>query len=86
MRSYIYIFEGEKLSVENRDHCMTVFNLFDDDKTGHITLKNLKRVAQTLGETISDVELENILKRVNTDSTGEISFDEFYAVVANQKN
>ena len=75
------ILQGEKLSVENRDHCMTVFNLFDDDQTGKISLRNLKRVAKELGETMSDAELLEMIERADTDTDGEINFDEFYAIM-----
>ena len=58
-----------------------VFNLFDDDKSGKITLKNLKRVAKELGETMSDAELTEMIERADTDEDGEINPDEFYMIM-----
>ena len=58
-----------------------MFNLFDDDQTGRITLRNLKRVAKELGETMSDAELMEMIERADTDQDGEISPDEFYGIM-----
>merc|ERR1719378_2011094 len=41
---------------ESRDGIAKIFNLFDDDRTGSITMKNLKRIAKELGETMSEEE------------------------------
>ena len=34
---------------DSRDDVRKVFNLFDDEKTGYISIKNLRRVAKELG-------------------------------------
>lgn len=60
---------------------MKVFNLFDDDGSGRISLRNLKRVAKELGETMTDAELMEMIERADTDQDGEIDAEEFYAIM-----
>jgi centrin-1 len=66
---------------DTREDIQKVFNLFDDDNTGKISHRNLKRVAHELGETMTDAELLEMIERADTDNDGEISFEEFYAVM-----
>ena len=42
-----------------------IFDLFDDDKSGHINTNNIKRVAKELGETMNLTELEEMLQRAS---------------------
>ena len=69
---------GEK---DTKEEILKVFKLFDDDSTGKISFKNLKRVAKELGETMSDAELMEMIERADTDQDGEISPDEFYGIM-----
>ena len=55
---------------DTREDIQKVFNLFDDDQSGHISLRNLKRVAKELGETMSDAELMEMIERADTDGDG----------------
>ena len=57
------------------------FALFDDDHTGKISIKNLRRVARELGETMTDDELQAMIDEFDTDKDGQISEAEFIAIM-----
>ncbi len=57
------------------------FQLFDDDHSGKISLKNMKRVARELGENLSEEELQAMIDEFDRDQDGEISNDEFMYIM-----
>ena len=57
------------------------FKLFDDDNTGKITFKNLKRVAKELGEKITDEELQEMIDEADRDGDGEVNEEDFIRIM-----
>lgn len=70
--------QGEK---DTREEILKVFKLFDDDSTGKISFRNLKRVAKELGENMTDEELQDMIDQADRDGDGEINADEFYRIM-----
>lgn len=65
---------------ETREGIDRIFDLFDDDKSGTISLNNLKRVAKELGETMSMDELKEMLSRASSNGD-EITREDFYNIM-----
>eukprot|EP00978_Attheya_sp_CCMP212_P016780 scaffold44262_cov52-Attheya_sp.AAC.2 len=67
-------------STDTKEETSRVFNLFDDDRTGYISLDNLKRVAYDLGETMDDAELLEMIERTTENREG-VTFDDFFSIM-----
>ena len=73
-----YTFQAER---DPREEMLKAFRLFDEDNTGKISLKNLKRVARELGETMTDDELQEMIDEADRDGDGEINEEDFIRIM-----
>nr|XP_046231392.1 centrin-3 [Scatophagus argus] len=69
------------LERDPKEEILKAFKLFDDDESGKISLRNLRRVARELGENISDEELRSMIDEFDADGDGEINQEEFVSIM-----
>ncbi|KAG8802236.1 Calcium-binding component of the spindle pole body (SPB) half-bridge [Serendipita sp. 398] len=72
---------GLNLMEDPAEEIRRAFQLFDDDNTGKISKKNLKRVVRELNETLDDDELQAMIDEFDLDGDGEINEQEFFAIM-----
>nr|AAZ15803.1 centrin 1 [Blastocladiella emersonii] len=78
---FLELMAGKMAERDSREEILKAFKLFDDDSTGKITFKNLKRVARELGENLTDEELQEMIDEADRDGDGEINEDDFLRIM-----
>ncbi|EPQ04884.1 centrin-1 [Myotis yumanensis] len=66
---------------DTKEEILRAFRLFDDDETGKISFRNLKRVANELGENLNDEELQEMINEADRDGDGEVNEEEFLRIM-----
>ena len=80
-QSFSDLIRNKMAERDTLEQIQMAFQMLDMEKSGKITFSNLKKVAKELGETISDQELHEMINEADTDNDGEISFEEFVALI-----
>ena len=71
----------ENLSEEKITEFRAAFELFDKDRDGSITTKELGTVMRNLGQNPSEEELKQMIREVDLDGSGTIDFKEFLCLM-----
>ena len=59
------------------DEIKTAFAIFDKDGNGYISKDELKAVMVSLGERVTDADIDIMMKGADQNGDGKVSFDEF---------
>lgn len=72
----------EHLTEEKIQEFKEAFEIFDKDKDGYITIKELSEIMRSLGQLPSETELQDMINEVDVDGNGNIDFKEFLGLMA----
>lgn len=65
----------EQVDDDTVKNLMAAFKVFDLDNDGYITKDELKKAMDTIGETVTDAQLEEFMKMADTDKDGRINYE-----------
>uniref|UniRef100_A0A1A9VG47 EF-hand domain-containing protein n=1 Tax=Glossina austeni TaxID=7395 RepID=A0A1A9VG47_GLOAU len=74
---FLHLMTLKMAEKDTKEEILKAFRLFDDDGSGKITFKNLKRVARQLDEKLTDEELREMIDQTDLNNDGEVDQDEF---------
>ncbi|GAU11626.1 hypothetical protein TSUD_346180 [Trifolium subterraneum] len=66
---------------EAEEELKEAFWVFDKDKNGYISSNELRSVLRTIGEKVTEVELEQMIKLADLDGNGLIDYQEFVRIM-----
>merc|ERR1711971_218601 len=69
---------------DDADTIREAFKIFDRDKDGFISTKELKKVTTMLGQQLTKEEVEEFMKEADVDGNGKVDYDEFVKMMLQQ--
>ena len=73
---------SDSLTEDKINEFKEALEIFDKNKDGYITTKELGDIMKNLGQTPSEAELQDIINEVDIDGNGTIDFKEFQGLMA----
>ena len=78
--------EKKVLSIDPalRDQYKEAFDLFDTERRGFINVDQIRRAMKKFGQDLSRREVEEMIRDLDADGSGELSFEEFITLMTKQ--
>ncbi|XP_039683274.1 calmodulin-2/4 isoform X2 [Medicago truncatula] len=76
-REFLNLMARKLKESEAEEEFKEAFRVFDKDKDGYISPSELRSVLSTIGEKVTDEELEQMIKTADLDGDGLVDYQEF---------
>ncbi|OMH81054.1 Calmodulin [Zancudomyces culisetae] len=79
---FVKIMSKELEFVSGEDEILEAFKVFDKDGAGFIPISELRHIMTSLGEKLSEEEVEEMLKEADIYGDGKVYYDQFVKLIA----
>jgi calmodulin len=83
-KEFIGLMARKMRDTDTEEELIEAFKVFDRDGNGLISATELKHVMVSLGEKISDEEVDEMVKEADIDGDGYINYEEFVRMIINK--
>ncbi len=80
-RDFLHLFANKLNEPETEEDLLEVFKIFDMDGNGNISAQELKHVLTTLGEKLTEDEVDTMLMEADSNGDGTINYKEFVSLM-----
>ena len=81
---FVDMMEKKNNEEDTEVEIINAFRVFDTESNGLIFNQNLSHIIRTLGETLTDKEIEEIISEADVDGDGFINYEEFVKLILNK--
>ena len=78
---FVVLMKKKMTKNDERRELLDAFSVFDKDQNGYISAKELKEVMHSIGEKLTDEEVEEMIREADTDGDGQVDIQEFERMV-----
>jgi calmodulin len=82
---FVILMIKRRKELNSEDELRSAFRMFDKDNDKKISNSELKYIITTIGEKLTEEEIDEIIKEVDTDGDGFINYEEFVDMILNNK-
>jgi len=76
-----FIFESKLREDEDERELKEAFRVLDKNNKGVIDVKDLKWILKSLGDDLTDDEIDDMIAETDTDGSGTVDYDEFHQLM-----
>ncbi len=78
---FLHMMSKRIADINLEDDITQAFKVFDRDGNGVISARELKHVMANIGESLTDFEVEEMIREADMDGDGAINYAEFFSMV-----